>query len=316
MLDLRRLERHTLRPTPWGQVLFARVLRLDYRFPRRTEIVLEGVEHLDPRRRYILAMNHTDRYNYWPLQLALYQRKLGFTTTWVKGKYYESDVSGWFMDAMGQLPMPSRGYVITTCFRDRTGRPPSREEYRALRDVADGKRTEVPPELQRLLGDAGAFLADFTAHFDRMIAEVMRLHAEALDNGLHILVFPQGTRSKRLSAGHTGMAQVAMHLGVDVVPIGCNGSDHAYPGDRPTASGGRIVYRIGRPLRIDGPELAPFRVTTPFRPFSLAAARAHGEAFQGMTDLVMDRINDLLDPEYQYSRDHASDGVEGMRRFV
>ena len=159
MLDLRRLERHTLRPTPWGQVLFARVLRLDYRFPRRTEIVLEGVEHLDPRRRYILAMNHTDRYNYWPLQLALYQRKLGFTTTWVKGKYYESDVSGWFMDAMGQLPMPSRGYVITTCFRDRTGRPPSREEYRALRDVADGKRTEVPPELQRLLGDAGAFLS-------------------------------------------------------------------------------------------------------------------------------------------------------------
>ncbi len=316
MLDLARLKRHKLHHTPWGQVLVAQLLRVDYRFPRRTEIVLEGEEHLDPARRYILAMNHTDRFNYWPLQYAFYRRNLGFTATWVKGKYYERPAVGWFMDAMGQLPLPSRGYVITTTFRERRGRPPSDEEYRALRDLADGRSDEAPAALQATIGDVDAFLSEFQARFAEMMDEVMRLNRQALDVGLHILVFPQGTRSRRLSRGHIGMAQVAQHLGCAVVPIGCSGSDYAYPGYRPSSVGGRIVYRIGRPLEMDGPELAPFRVTEPFRPFTLRAIDAHHVAFQGMTDVVMDRINDLLDPEYQYSEDQASDGVSGINRFV
>ena len=315
MLDLARLKRHKLRRTPWGQLVAAQILRVDYRFPKRTEIVLEGQRHLDPGRRYILAMNHTDRYNYFPLQYAMYTRELGFTTTWVKGKYYENRVLGRFMDAMGNMPMPSRGYVLTTTFRERVGRPPSDAEYRALRDLADGAPGD-PPDVVRGALDVDALLADFRQRFDAMIAEVMRLHREALDLGLHVLVFPQGTRSKRLSRGHIGAAQVAQHLGVAVVPIGCNGSDRAYPGDRPLASGGRIVYRIGRPLELDGPELAPFRVTEPFGPFTLEAVGAHREKFQGMTDVVMDHINDLLDPEYRYSEDQTSDGVSGVARFV
>ena len=314
MLDLDRLKRHTLRTTPLGQLLMAQFLRFDYRIPKRTKVILEGAENLEPGRRYILAMNHTDRYNYWPLQLVMYRRKLGFTTTWVKGKYYESGFTGWFMDVMGQLPLPSRGYVVTTRFREVVGRPPTNDEYRALRDLADGK-AEATDGLRALLGDVDRFLAEFRSHYELMIDEVMRLNQTALDVGLHILVFPQGTRSKRLSKGHIGMAQVAQHLGVAVVPIGCNGSDRVYPGDRPLASGGRIVYRIGRPLEIDGPELAPFRVTEPFRPFTLAAQK-HREAFQGMTDVVMDHINGLLDPEYQYSETQASDGVSGIDRFV
>jgi hypothetical protein len=132
-----------------------------------------------------------------------------------------------------------------------------------------------------------AFLEDFAQVFDRMIDQVMRLNRQALEFGQHLLVFPQGTRSLRLSRGHIGVAQVAQH----------------------------IVYRIGKPLRLDGSELREYRVTEPFRPFTLDAG-VHRKAFEGMTAVVMDRINELLDPEYQYADEQASDGVRGMDRFV
>ncbi len=315
VLDLARLERVNLHRTPWGQLLMAQILRLDYRFPRRTEIVLEGTEHLEPGQSYILAMNHTDRYNYWPFQYQLSRQRLGYTATWVKGKYYENPFIAAFMDAMNNIPLPSRGYVITTRFREAVGRVPSDEEYRALRGLADGELAEAASALARAVGDMKAFLRDFAEVFDRMIDQVMRLNRQALEFGQHLLVFPQGTRSVRLSRGHIGVAQVAQHLGVDIVPVGCNGSNLVYPGSGPFAKGGRIVYRIGKPLRLDGSELRDYRVTTPFRPFTLEAG-VHREAFQGMTAVVMDHINELLDPEYQYADERTSDGVRGMDRFL
>jgi hypothetical protein len=160
-----------------------------------------------------------------------------------------------------------------------------------------------------------AFLHDFAEVFDRMIDEVMRLNRQALEFGQHLLVFPQGTRSVRLSRGHIGVAQVAQHLGVDIVPVGCNGSNRVYPGNSPFAKGGRIVYRIGEPLRLDGTALRDYRVTEPFHPFTLEAG-VHHEAFEGMTAVVMDHINELLDPEYQYTDGRTPDGVSGMDRFV
>ena len=192
---------------------------------------------------------------------------------------------------------------------------PSDEEYRALRDLADGEVAEAAPALARAVGDLKAFLRDFGEVFDRMIDQVMRLNRQALELGQHLLVFPQGTRSLRLSRGHIGVAQVAQHLGVDIVPVGCNGSNLVYPGSGPFAKGGRIVYRIGKPLRLDGSELRDYRVTKPFRPFTLEAG-VHREALQGMTAVVMDHINELLDPEYRYADERTSDGVRGMDRFL
>lgn len=315
MIDLARLERVELHRKPWGQVFIAQILRLDYRFPRRTQIVLEGTENLEPGRSYILAMNHTDRYNYWPFQYELYRRDLGYTATWVKGKYYENRWIGAFMDSMNNIPLPSRGYVITTQFRKRVGRTPTAAEYRALRDLADGKVAEASEELTESVSDVKEFVSAFADVFDRMIDRVMRLNRQALELGQHLLVFPQGTRSIRLSRGHIGVAQVAQHLGVDVVPVGCSGSDRVYPGSSPFAKGGRIVYRIGKPLALDGPELRAHRVVEPFRPFTLGAG-AHREVFQAMTDVVMDHINELVDAEYRYSDQCPAEDGNGVERFV
>ena len=328
MLDLARLERIRLHERPLAQRLIGQLLlRQDYRFPRPTRIELVGVENIPRDVGVFFAMNHTDRYNYWPFQYQMYRHGgLRFTATWVKGKYYENALMGAFMDATNNIPLPSRGYVITTEFRKAVGHVPSSDEYRVLRDLVDGR---IDPDeaaarggdrVCKMLDHGGpraAFAVRLDALFARMMAEVTRLTRDALErHQLNVLIFPQGTRSKRLPQGHTGLVQMAQHLGRTIVPVGCNGSDHVYPGSSPFAKGGHIVYRIGAPLTLDGPALAPHRVIEPFVPFSDAASQAHGPAFRAATDIVMDHINELLDPEYQYSDEKASDGVEEISRFV
>lgn len=320
MLDLDRLKALSIRKTPWGQLAMANlVLSADYRLPKRTRIRIEGLEHL-PDRPVFFAMNHTDRYNYWPFQYQLYRAGRGFTAAWVKGKYYENRLMGWFMDSCTNIPLPSRGYVVTTEFRKQLGRLPSEDEYRALRDLVDGRTPErLPDGAQMFVEERGGPLtvqADFEALWAQMVAEVVRLNREAIQNGHSPLVFPQGTRSKRLSKGHVGMAQMSQLVGADIVPVGCNGSDKAYPASSPFSKGGEIVYRIGAPILLDGPEIGQFRVRAPFTPFTNDAMDRHGEDFRGITAVIMDRINLLLDPEYQFSDDRSSDGVQGVKRFV
>ena len=304
---------------PKGQILVGHtLLRASYALPRRTEIVLEGAENVPRDRTVFFAMNHTDRYNYWPFQYAVWRRGMRFTATWVKGKYFENRWMARFMIATNNIPLPSRGYVISTSFRDAEKRPPTGEEYRALRDIAEGVRSpeEPGPEAVRRFVDGGGLLR-FEENFQGMIGEVMRLNREALGPlGLNVLVFPQGTRSVRLSKGHTGLAQVSQALGKAILPVGCSGSDKLYPGGSPWSKGGRVVYRIGAPLEPDGPELGKHRVEAPFEPLLPAASRAHGASFAAITEVVMARINALVDPPYRFAEDQQSDGVQDMSRFL
>jgi len=332
MLDLQRLERIRLSRRPLGQILVGNLLlRPDYAFPKKTEIVLEGIQNL-PGRPVFLAMNHTDRYNYWPFQFALYRRDLGFTAAWVKGKYYESRLLGWFLDHTNNIPLPSRGYVITSEFRQRTGHLPDASVYRYLRDLVDREAepgTGPAPPDDDLLSFFTSFPQahvrqhveeGFLSYFDRlweaMLQEVVRLNRQALEEkDLHLLVFPEGTRSRRLGPGHTGLAQVSQHLGGTIVPVGCSGSDEVYPGNLPFARGGRVVYRVGTPLRPDGPELGPYRVEDPVTPLSREASRRHGSRYRAITRVVMDRINGLLDPPYRRPPSGSDDGG-GVDRFI
>ncbi len=337
MLDLNRLQHLKLHRVPPGQVFFAKLLRLDYTTLHRTEIVLEGIENLPRDRSVFLAMNHTDKYNYWPLQYAMHRRGLRYTATWVKGKYYESEWMSRFLDSMNNIPLPSRGYVLTTLFRATMQRKPEAAEYRYLRDLVDSGTAPAQDDtdaetagVQAFLKAAfphatsqtsqapvEAFLQHFDAQFSQLVDAVVELNRRALcELNLNVLVFPQGTRSLRLSKGHTGLAQMAMHLEAAIVPVGCNGSDRVYPGDSPISKGGRIVYRIGKPLELDGPELGSFRIPEPFQPLSREVARDYGPQLRGVTDVVMERINGLLDPQYQWAQDKASDGVAGMQRFL
>ncbi|MBX3184226.1 MAG: 1-acyl-sn-glycerol-3-phosphate acyltransferase [Polyangiaceae bacterium] len=332
MLTLPRLEsiRLTARPriqrvVAWG-VLFPNYSRL----PGIT-IRFEHTERL-PEHPVIFAMNHTDRYNYWPFQYQLY-RKLGrYTATWVKGKYYENAFVGRFMELTNNIPTVSRGYLITKDFALTVGRKPRDSEYEALRRWVDESATnpsatldpeKVPEVLLTRPRDVLGVLFEpehenYAACINRLFRAMMRrfteLNAETFDKGLDLLVFPEGTRSLRLSRGHIGITQVALKYQKTIVPVGCSGSDKLYPGGSPLAKSGTVTYRFGEPIPYE--ELAPFHIDEDYEPFSAEAEARHRERFQGAVDVVMDRINDLVDPAYQYSEDKRPQGVDKERRFI
>jgi 1-acyl-sn-glycerol-3-phosphate acyltransferase len=148
-----------------------------------------------------------------------------------------------------------------------------------------------------------------------MMSRVVRINRDGLDRGLCLLIFPEGTRSRRLGKGHTGAAQIILHPDAPVVPVGCNGSNRCYAGDSPWSRGGEIVYRVGAPLAPDG-ELARFRIAEPFVPYTADAAR-HEPTFRALTDLMMTRIAAQLDPEYLPGPGDDAGGPEsGARRFL
>jgi len=331
MLDLERLGRIRLRARPPFQRFVARVLLTpNYGFPPGVEIVFEGLEHL-PSEPCVFAMNHTDRFNYWPFQFELYRRRDRFTATWVKGKYYESPTVGLFMEHTNNIPTVSRGYVITRDFLSTLGRRPSDAEYRALRGwvnaVALGDAAQPPDEIPRemltqvrsILGRRyyprrESYAQAIDGVFRLMMRRFVELNDEAAALGLDLLVFPEGTRSIRLSKGRPGLSQIAMHLERPLVPVGCSGSDRLYPGSSPVAKPGRVVYRFGEPLRREQAKAWVERGA--FEPFTAEAERAHGDAFQTYIDDVMQRIEPLLDPEYRPAEQIDADAVEGSKRFV
>jgi 1-acyl-sn-glycerol-3-phosphate acyltransferase len=321
VLDLDRLRRIKLSDRPLGQRIVANLgLSIDFRFPRKTEVVLENEEWLPQDGGCFLAMNHTDRYNYWPLQYKMYRRGLPFTATWVKGKYYENSVMARFMDLTNNIPIPSRGFVLITEFRKQTSRVPSDAEYRLLKRLADNPqlREEDDAILRKAMGQsASTFGAHCQAVFDEMIDEVIALNRQALwEKKLNVLVFPSGTRSKRVLPARTGIIQMAQHLGASIIPIGCSGCDKIYPGSSPFAKGGRVTYRAGLPLTVEGEAFGKYRVPKEIRPLTKEAEEAYGVNYEAMAAILTGRINDLVDPEYRSGNDASTDQSQGTKRFV
>ena len=319
-IDLELLRGIRLSAVPKFQKLVGHTILLaGYNMPpKRVDIVVEGWDNIPSDRPVFYAMNHTDMYNYWPFQYALWKKFPRYTATWVKGKYFESKLMSLFLVWANNIPLPSRGYVIATEFRATEKRAPDAEEYRVLRDIADGLRSDAAgasETVRKFVAEGG--LTRFEERFRLMMKQVVHITTDALARlKLDVLIFPQGTRSKRLSKGHTGLAQVTQSAGATIVPVGCSGSDAIYPGGSPWPKPGRVVYRIGKPLPVDGPELAPHRVTGAFEPLVPEANKAFGEKFRAITDIVMARINELVDPPYQYAEGGSSDGVQGVNRFL
>jgi 1-acyl-sn-glycerol-3-phosphate acyltransferase len=333
MLDLARLNRLKLVRRPFSQRFFGGLLLgANYHWFPGIELDFKDQERI-PDRPVIYAMNHTDRYNYWPFQYALWKRLDRFTATWVKGKYYEGRFLALFMESMLQLPTVSRGYLVTRDFLSVMKRTPTDQEYAQLRAAVDARAVgeagvlPEPPEIPEMLlrkarnpfGVAfdpnQADYADYICElFHAMMARFVDLNSKAMQTGLDLLVFPQGTRSKQLLPGHIGISQIALHLRAPIVPVGCNGCDVVYPGASPFAKKGRIEYRIGEPIMYE--DLKEFHVDKSYAPFSAEAERDHVDQFEGVAALVTDRIEPLLDPEYRRGSETDSDAEQGAQRFV
>ena len=317
MIDEAYLSGVRLSVRPFGQLACVPLLSLSYRFPHPTQITIEGLERVPEDRGVIFALNHTDRYNYWPFQWKLY--RLGhprFTTSWVKAKYYEHPALAWFFDQCNNIPLPSKGYVILKDAIAALGRKLADDEYRLLRDLADGRVAKADAErdatdaIRAVLHEARAgfdpnettYEAFIEARTDRLMGLVEARTLEALgEKRNHLIVFPQGTRSIRLLPSRTGLLQFALRHDTPVIPVGSNGCEHVYPGGSPWSSGGSVVYRVGEPV-----DFTDCQIEAPYRPFT-KDAEAHAATFAKAAARLTDAIDDLLDPPYQRSTDGEDD---------
>jgi hypothetical protein len=242
---------------------------------------------------------------------------------------------GLFMELVNSIPTVSRGYIIARDFRGALGRRPTNEEYAAARAWVDGQAArldgdtvdvpsgELPGEIleqpRSILGrefdPARESYADaVNALFQEMMRRFVELNAEATSLGLDTIIFPQGTRSLRLSRGRIGISQVALAQERTIVPVGCSGCDKLYPGGSPWARGGTVTYRFGEPMT--HADLKQFHTDAAYEPFTPAAESAHRETFQALADHLMGRIDELVDEPYRFGDDQRSEGVEGSSRFV
>jgi 1-acyl-sn-glycerol-3-phosphate acyltransferase len=335
MLTYDRLEHIRLTSRPMShRILGHTFLWGSYDLLRRVKITVEGIDKL-PAHPVMFAMNHTDRFNYWPFQYWLYHHRNRFTATWVKGKYYESPMVAKFMEATNNIPTVSKGYVLSKDFHVTIGRKPTDAEYEALRPLLDdalygqegvvslSRPDAVPAEFfataRSILGEpydpaSDTWAAAAARAYSGLMKRFVDLNRQALDAGCDIIVFPEGTRSVTVRHGHIGLAQMALSLGLDVVPVGCSGCDRIYPGSSPWPRPGAVTYRVGDPIphaRLR--ELAPVDDFTPFNP---ADERRLRQPFTHLVDHVMDRINELVDERHRRRPEHERDAQPVADRYL
>lgn len=78
-----------------------------------------------------------------------------------------------------------------------------------------------------------------------------------LEDGKLLGMYPEGTRSPdgRLYKGKTGLARLALHTGVPVIPVAMTGTDTVNPPGSKRLRFGRVAVRFGKPMdfsRFDG----------------------------------------------------------------
>ncbi len=113
---------------------------------------------------------------------------------------------------------------------------------------------------------------------------------EQLKNGRSVLIFPEGGRSRpgTLLRGKAGAVVVARRAGLPIVPVALMGTEKLLPiqdrdmgSERPRHA--RVTVRIGRPFTLA----------------DLTVPRDAADERQALTDALMMRIAELLEPQYQ-----------------
>lgn len=286
---------------------------------RRVRFDVQGWEQL-PAGPCVMVANHTHWIDWIALRWIAYWR--GRTLcNWVKPRTYEEGYAQ-FLDKTGNLPVVSRGYLLSADVRAVAGRAPTEAEYRALRNHLDhGTALPDTPLMRRLQSESRDVLGlrfcaadrsyrDFLEELFYQMMQATLAHTRTLcDLGNDLQIMPQGVTSQRLTLGRPGALQAALALDLPVVPIGVNGFPQAFgKGATFPQHGGTVTIRVGAPYR---PTPLPEH-----RPFQPASERAHQRELQAGTAAMMDRIAALLDPEHGPADSEAEADVQGVARFV
>ena len=78
--------------------------------------------------------------------------------------------------------------------------------------------------------------------------------AQRIAEGSSVILCPEGTRSVdgRLQSFKTGAVMLAIKAGVELVPVGFNGTHQALPKGKLLSRGGEVLLRLGSPLPTAG----------------------------------------------------------------
>jgi 1-acyl-sn-glycerol-3-phosphate acyltransferase len=306
MIDSEYLKKIKLVTSPIGQRIIAAFLLFpNYRIFANVDIEIENIERIPRDENVIFAMNHTDRYNYWPFQYKLWSMKcFSYTTVWVKGKYYRNAALAKCLDICNLVPVPSMGYLIEEYYKKKFKQRLDRNLYRSIKDITDGKHESIeacPRKAAEVLNALGEQFVEFLkSQYELIMERVAELSRTALsEKNLNLIIFPEGTRGTQLGEGRTGIAQIALATGKMIIPVGCNNSDQVYTGTLPFARSGRIVYRVGEPLSLDK-QLREYAINEPFKLFSKESQRKYKRQFDEVTRIIMENINRLLDEKYRH----------------
>lgn len=267
----------------------------------------------------IFSPNHTHKFDFLPIRSALFDTHR--LITWIKARDYSDPIMRRFFNAAGNVPIVSRGFVISADVITRFGRRPTEVEYRALRDHVD-RGTALPESLvfdilqtesrdicgrrfdvnQETYADAIQ-----STYFDYMNATLA--HGKTIrDAGCHQHIYPQGAVSPHLTPGRTGAVQAAIALDLPIVPVGISGCIETFRKDWPFGRG-EIRIKIGDPIQIQSFENA--------RPFHHAWEKQHEVFLQQETERLMNRIHDLIDRQYRWASDPEQiTGKTGIARFI
>jgi 1-acyl-sn-glycerol-3-phosphate acyltransferase len=298
MVNIKFLDNINLVTSPWGQKFMAHaVLGPNYHLFAKVKIKMENIENIPKGEPVIFAMNHTDRFNYWPFQYKLWSTKdYPFTTVWVKGTYFNNKILGQLLKLCNTFPVPSKGYIIRELFKQTYQRTTTRDEYRMIKDLLDNK-ISLPDVLHSATREVRDLFID--NNYYTMMERVAQISLGALfEKKLSIIIFPEGTRSVKLAEGRSGIAQLALHCEKAVIPVGCNGSETVYPGSSPIAKSGTITYRIGKPMTVHD-DFKEFRIKEKFNLFSKESQQKYKEVFDAATQVIMQNIDSLLDDRYR-----------------
>jgi 1-acyl-sn-glycerol-3-phosphate acyltransferase len=285
-------------------------------------VVFEHPEHMGDAPSVIM-MNHSHLYDWLPVRLGMFREYGRMCANLVKPLPYQQTLQGHFLHATGNVPIASRGYVLIADFRLLHGRKPTEPEYRNLRDRIDGRgelRGEATPEVERALTEPrdmlGRAFDPAAESYADAVQDVFRRFAvrtaELADNAMRqrswLLITPQGVVNSRLTPARIGALQFASHLDRPIVPCGVSGVREAFPGGILKPAGGTITVRFGRPFR--------FRLPDDHRIFEKASEDRNRALLEAEGMRMMQRINDLLDPQYQWDEDPDGDGLKGVARFI
>jgi 1-acyl-sn-glycerol-3-phosphate acyltransferase len=288
-------------------------------------LVREGFSIDKFDRPVIVVTNHTNYYDWLPTRFCLYDALGVQLSSWIKPRPFNSGYPVQvFLSKTGNIPLASRGYILVADYNELFGEPPDAETYRALRDHIDtGEDLPDDPKFQKILNTPRRMLGwsfdprmlPYREALQRTFAEMMdaslRLARRASRANQFMHVYPEGIISSRLIPGKIGTMQLALELGADILPIGVSGAREAFVnGPRPEPNT-TVHVRVGEPWRVPRHEYP-----SDFRAFGASIPDDIREQLQTHTDEYMEKLNDLLEPEYRWMPDGQSDGWQGIDRFI